>query len=256
MTFRRLGSVLIQSDATGVMGEKTVVIANLNERFDGTSPVILGCHGMGGSALSWLPTAFPGSDYAMCASLAEAGFLVVCSDFGGDAAWGNAACRAKMLLACNTYSPGRSVGLIGGSMGGANSCAFIVDEPDKVNAFMGIVPAVNMDDMYAQPFFQPSMDAAWGGDYQTNGFSFSGHINTTEIATALGDDGCLIYASSIDEAVPYAGVQDFAADLTPAVCTLIDLEPGVGGWVGHSVWYGEKANEHDVIAFFNNKKDV
>lgn len=139
----------------------------------GQERAILWHHGAGGETLLFDPAFGQVPLYTLVYAVAEAGYTILSCDFGGAGTWGNAGNQAEITqavawlaaLGCRTDK----VGLWGVSMGFACVARWAADNPTKVAALTGTIPAAstqyvwdNNTDLHTQ------MDAAWSGDWQAS----------------------------------------------------------------------------------------
>lgn len=129
----------------------------------GKPPVVIYHHGAGGAAQSVLTSV---SEQRILRAVAAAGYLVLVSDFGGNL-WGNQTNHAHIddLITLGQAIGGRPgpVALLGMSMGGGASLSFAGTHREKVACVAGILPVINLMDLYG--LAPDSVVAAYPGGY-------------------------------------------------------------------------------------------
>lgn len=153
------------ADGPVVTGEGFMVMLPTLFQPDGTYPVAVFCHGHGEDA--WLPMqAQRYGQYQFLRAVAEAGYLVISGDFGGNL-WGNDTAHAQ-IGATITYAQGSlggkagKVAIIGTSMGGCTALSYGARYPAQVVCIVAVGPACDLTLM--DPKFG-TVDLAYGGAY-------------------------------------------------------------------------------------------
>lgn len=153
-------SVMRASDANGT---STWALVPSSYTLTKPAPWIIYDHGFGQS-MTWILENPPQSSFIQ--SLAAAGYIVVASDYRSLSCWGDADCvedianlqtlwRAKLNLAPKPF-------VIGVSMGGIVTWNAVSHGALAPAAVVGIFPACNLANMYADPGFTPSIQEAYG----------------------------------------------------------------------------------------------
>jgi alpha-beta hydrolase superfamily lysophospholipase len=141
--------------------ETAAVIYNARTLFDGTEPLVVACHGHGGSGLNFgIPNYAFGHQIV---ELARAGFIVVSCDAGGSAGWaspivdgivtaviGWAQTPRTSTLATGVGAKAGLVGAYGYSMGGGVVLGYAKNHPDKIGVCSVLNPAVSLDNLWSQ----------------------------------------------------------------------------------------------------------
>lgn len=148
-----------------VAGDGFMVMLPKLFRPNGTYPIAVYCHGHGENA--WLPMqAQRFGQYQFIRAVAEAGYLVISGDFGGNL-WGNDTAQSR-IASTITYAKntlGGKVGkvaMFGTSMGGCTALSYGARYPAEVACIAAIGPACDLTLM--DPKFG-TVDAAYGGAY-------------------------------------------------------------------------------------------
>jgi hypothetical protein len=240
-----------------VAGEQTVIMADRCEKFDGTSPVILYCHGATHTATE-IQTFFEDSydetgvvshpSFTLPQLLAEQGFIICSSLWGSATNWGNASSVTKMQEAVTWLgSNGADVsrlGLWGVSMGFMTASNYWNAHQSAVEVVFGQVPVCNASNIYTDNVsLQAGMNAAYSGSFATNGASRSPHLILPGI-TGAGAKLRLHY-SSADVVTRSA---DAAALVSALGATGIDVEPAVPS--GHGSWLSSTQDEQVILEHF------
>jgi acetyl esterase/lipase len=133
-----------------------------------TYPVVMYCHGSGGSGASLMAPPFGGSAVGgvVGQAIANAGYILVAGDGDGTQEWGNTAGLAKHVdsyrYARDHYALGPTV-VIGGSMGGLASLRLIAEGMIPAVGWAGISPVLSLANIYADnATFRGYIKTAWG----------------------------------------------------------------------------------------------
>lgn len=231
---------------TGVVtGESSLVMFGRGEKFDGTSPGILFFHGVASTALEPITFYTLGATYLP--QLANRGFIIVSSLWGSSANWGNAAsvtaaAEARTWLLANGAKNG-PLGVYGVSHGFMTAANWWDANPTHVGAFVGVVPVANASNGYDDnPTMQAGMNAAYGGDFATNGAPRSPHLILADRAGTPGG----FYYSSEDTVIRPTDVTSLAATLG---CDATDVEPASPS--GHLSWLSSAISQRELIDLFS-----
>lgn len=230
----------------GVTGsEVSLVLHSRRERFDGTSPLILYCHGVNSTALE--PQLYD-DGLTLPQIVAEAGFIVISSLWDSATNWARAAAVTAMEGAVtwgqNNGAKSGPIGLWGVSMGFMTLANYWSAHPADVGKVFGAVPVCNASNVYSDNAgLQAGMDAAYGGSFATNGASRSPHLLLPDI-TGAGAKLRLHYSSS--DAVIRAA--DVTALVAAVGATAADVEPATPS--GHSSWSAPSNDEAAIVAHF------
>lgn len=229
-----------------VTGERSYILYGRNEKWDRTSPAILACHGAGGTG-SWInPILQAGGTYhSYMQAVADKGYIVISSDWTGDG-WGNAAGTSSLREAYDWIQttgsgckPGQ-VGIFAGSAGTVAAMNFWHAGSTRVGALACFVPVFNIDSIYADvSALQAGIDAAYSGDYATNGTTHSPHT----FAASLPKIEPLVWYASDDASVR---TTDVLAASTALGTEPIDIGPG-----GHSALEQGAADVADLINVYD-----
>lgn len=230
---------------TGIVtGETSLMFFGRNESFDGTSPGVLYCHGVNSNERELLLYTL-GATYVP--QLVKRGFIVVASAWGGTTNWGNAASVATLVeartwLIANGAKNG-PLGVWGVSMGFMTAATWWDANPTHVGAFLGVVPTTHAQNVYDDNAgAQAGMDAAYSGDFATNGAPRSPHLI---LADRSGTPGFLVYSSD-DTIIRPADVASMATILD---CDAVDVEPSIPD--GHGAWQGPGYDQRDIVEMFS-----
>lgn len=174
MTQTRYSSVALWAG-----GATSIVHASKKERFNGTSPVVIGIPGHGSSPAVWDQGGLHGQHLQ---ALARAGCIVLVIDQLN--LWGNDA-RMTELSAAVDYArstlgghPTDPVGFYGMSAGGCDALNFTKRNPEKVKSLWLFCPATDLDYLYGVGY-AVELDAAYGGNYGANK---AGHVPLADAA--------------------------------------------------------------------------
>lgn len=138
---------------SGGTGEGVEVILPRTYQPDGQTPLVMYAHGAGGNYLVGMsPDLAPGL-YHSAHRIADAGYPVVCGDFGGVSTWANPISQTRME-ACRVWAqdpagkvrakPGKVI-LMGSSMGGINCIGYYRAFPGNVYCAVRSIPVSDLD---------------------------------------------------------------------------------------------------------------
>lgn len=113
---------------------------------------VLLLHGAGGAAGYVNNPEVPGAA-GLFHHLADQGFTMLSSDWGGPSTWGNDTAVARLergrQVLVEQGCAADKVALVGVSMGGLNALNYAVAHPGRVAAIVAIVPAADLEDIRA-----------------------------------------------------------------------------------------------------------
>lgn len=132
--------------------------------YSGGRPVVVFCHGAGGTATAVCDPTLTGQ-YKIAQALAAV-YPVICTDLGGTQTWGNATVQAR-IATCRTYaqaSMGAKAGgviLVGVSMGNVSALNYAFNNPGNVLAVVSLIGMTSLASARAIGF-GAAVEAAWG----------------------------------------------------------------------------------------------
>lgn len=132
---------------------------------------ILFLHGHDDTNISWQNSA---SRYLFLRKFADAGNVVLSADLGGVNTQGNDTAVARItsaytyLLTLGVLPT--TIAMIGHSMGGLNAFVWAAQNLSKVQCIIGIVPAINLNDIWTnnRGSLTADINTAYGGTYDPN----------------------------------------------------------------------------------------
>lgn len=260
MTARGPGVRCEYSTGVLVAGMDMLVISNADEKWDGTSRLILTAHGHGGSALQWLPNHQSLGRHAI--ALVQTGrYIVIALAAGGPAAWFNQAAMDEMALAV-TYGRNRGAksgkyGLMGYSMGGATVIQKSKEDAARVAGTLAWAPAadgnwIRSTGGYVPVGYSLPNNATWATEYDAAHGSFAGSAGRRimdEAATTYHDLQVpirIIHATD-DAVVPYALAQRFVALANNPLITM--RTPDI---VGNHTAQFQNTPDSETVAWFDS----
>lgn len=228
---------------------------------DNSVPLILGLHGHGGSAFTFMPSGdvnYQAPGYH-ARNLVEAGFAFLSVDDGGASAWGDAAALARIDDAiawahAQGYKTDK-IGLMGYSMGGLAALNWIKRNAAKVAGAWLWAPATDLDffngtagyvPAYANPNNAPqgAYSAEIQADYNPYGAGSAGFRIHDEPASFRGIAPIKIAQADDDATVPPAQNTSFVANVNDPLVTFREIANG-----GHTgLFAGVPAAE--VVQFY------
>lgn len=234
-----------------IAGETGLLMHSRNERFDGTSRLILYSHGFGSTEREPFTYKSAGPSLGQPAStipqyLAADGYIVYAGLWGSTSNYGNDLCLARMEAAAAAMralgASADPLGLLGVSMGNMSNARYWAAHEADVDAVVGLVPLCNAINGYndAAAGTKAAMNAAWGGNFLVNGALFSPH----NLVPTIDDAGekLRLHYSTTDNVVRPADALALAAAVG---ATALPVD-GVGFLSGHSSWAAPQ-QPHDLI---------
>lgn len=170
-------------------------------------PVALFHHPFGSSAKAMKESPDAPGMRGVIEAFAEAGYLVVVSDFGGSL-WGNDL-NHRYITNCinigvkNGGREGKAL-LIGASMGGGAVLSYAGMYPDRVAAVLGLIPAISLLDL--STFRDGILNASYDGKYvdSVHGPNHSPTVMATTPHTTVPDDTTTSRFSGMPVGIWYA----------------------------------------------------
>jgi pimeloyl-ACP methyl ester carboxylesterase len=260
MTLRSPG-VRVEYQSSGLLsaGMDSLLMYNPDEKWDGTSRLVIPLHGHGGGANGWVPVHTFAGRHA--AALVRTGrYIVLAIAAAGAAAWGNPAAQAEIAQAV-TYARNRGAkagkyGVLGYSMGGLTASIHCKNNQASIAGCMEWAPANDLDWAYSTAGYAPpyglsnnaartaEIDAAYGSYAATAGSRIM-----DEAATTFHNLTCpirIIHATD-DSVVPYGIATRFVTLANNPLITL--RQPDILG--DHTNQF-QNIPDAETVAFYDS----
>ena len=192
-----------------------------------TKPGILYLHGAGDTGTSWWSVP---QRQTIMTYLANAGYVIASSDFGGTETWDNDTVMATIdtaytsLQAMEGVTPGQIV-LFGQSMGALNALGWARYNRAKVLAVIGVIPVVNLTDCHDNRGYATEIDSAYPpSGYTEVAFGLQHNPNTMASNGSYTNMPIQLWQGEGDATAP-PDIEAIFAAAVGASCTTISI-PG------------------------------
>lgn len=186
-------------------------------------------------------------------ALGKAGYLVASSDYRMEDCWGNAGCVEDIRNLYDAYRSNLNLEeqpfFLGASMGGVVTLNTILHGAVTPKAMVGIYPVCNLQAMYAEDHFVPSIQAAYG-------FSGAGNLSAATISFDPVHSESLMPLTAFPILI-WASYGDTVVDRSQNTDVLTQLVNALGGNVTVRSTTGDHGDPSNfqpdaVVSFFNS----
>lgn len=165
----------------------------------------------------------------------QGGHVGIAQDLGGLETWGNATARSHMTLTYNHLMANHDVKdekvfLMFGSMGGITSLNWTAQNASKVAGIIGVIPVINPNDIQLNNRWNygPSIDAAYGGDYQEATYGSTSNPHTMALTGVYAGIPMLFFYGLTDDLCLPIYCEQFAdrANALGGLVTIVGINDG------------------------------